>query len=329
MKILIVTPNQGGVEYHRLFKPFILLAASEGYEVSHVNLLNYTNFDVLDEGFDYVVFSRILCVEDFDISDDVLDHVKRSGAKLIVDVDDYWKLHSGHLLENHWRKMKFEQRTMFALSNADMVWTTHNQLADLIPNKNAVVIPNAIDPTEAQWQPSKVDDYSIGWFGSPAHERDVLTIAGQFRNWRKNSKGVKVFSPYNEDKAMVYIRIAYSLGECDLVSTTDVWNYGKMYDNVSVSIAPLADNYFNTCKSELKAIEAGFKGKAFMCTKMHPYTLCCTNENSVLFRPSNLIKGLDAMKDRAFREDKAAKLSEYVRENYDLRRVNELRKQTL
>ena len=328
-KCLIITPNQGGVEYHRLFRPSDLLTKTGRFEMYHTNILNHSNFDVLDEGFDWVIFSRMLCVEDVDISQDVFDAVKKSGAKIVVDVDDYWKLHHGHLLEKHWHKMKFEQRTVFALKNADMVWTTHTHLADQVPNKNVHVIPNAIDPTEEQWQPSKVEDYRIGWFGSAAHEKDVETIAKQFTNWKRSNPSVKVLSPYNEHQSYVWLGIAKSLGECGMMNTMDVWNYGKMYDQVSVSIAPLADNVFNSFKSELKAIEAGFKGKAFMCTKMHPYTLCCTKGNSELFRPSNLIKSLNRMKDKAYREDKAITLSEHVRRLYDLRVVNKLREQLL
>lgn len=329
VKCLIIAPNEGGVEYHRLFKPSDLLTKTGKFEMYSTNMLNHSNLDVLDEGFDWVIFSRMLCVEDVDISSDVLQAVKRSGAKIVVDIDDHWKLHHGHILEKHWRKMKFEQRTVFALTNADMVWTTHRHLADQIPNENVHVIPNAIDPTEGQWQPSRVEDYSIGWFGSAAHEKDVETIESQFTAWSRVNASVKVLSPYNDKQAKVWLSIAKSLGGCDMMNTQDIWNYAKMYDHVSVSIAPLADNVFNSFKSELKAIEAGFKGKAFMCTKMHPYTICCTKENSELFRPSNLIASLNRMKDTNYRNDKAESLSEMVRKNYDLREVNKLREQTL
>jgi processive 1,2-diacylglycerol beta-glucosyltransferase len=326
MKILIVTANDGGVEYHRLFSPFRLLTQ---HEVSITNVLCPETYDLLDEGYDWVVFSRMLCATDEDISAEVLTMVKRSGAKVLVDVDDYWRLHHGHLLEKHWAKMKFQKRTEYALKNADMVWTTHQFLSDRVPNANTHILPNALNPDEAQWQPSKVNGLSIGWFGSAAHERDIDTISQPFRHWRRANPSVQVVSTYSEKHRGTFLRIAAKLGECDLAPAKDVWNYGTMYDMVSVSIAPLADNEFNMCKSELKAIEAGFKGKAFMATKMHPYTLCCDRSNSVLFRPSTLVKSLDRMKESAFREDIAAALSERVRKDYDLRRVNELRDQLL
>jgi processive 1,2-diacylglycerol beta-glucosyltransferase len=326
MRILLVTANNGGVEYHRLFKPFQLLTE---HHVAQTNVLCPENYDVLDEGWDWVVFSRMLSPHDHDISAEVLTMVKRSGAKVLVDVDDYWRLHHGHILERHWSKMKFEKRTLYALTNADMVWTTHQHLADKVPNANTHIIPNAIDPTEAQWQPSKVDGLSIGWFGSAAHEKDVDTISQPFRYWRRANPSVRVVSTYSEKDPRTFLRIAAALGECDLAPAKDIWNYATLYDMVSVSIAPLADNEFNLCKSELKAIEAGFKGKAFAATKIHPYTLCCDDTNSVLFRPSTLVKKLDRMKDTAFREDIAAALSVKVRENYDLRNVNELREQAL
>jgi hypothetical protein len=271
----------------------------------------------------------MLCASNEDISAEVLTQVKRSGAKVLVDVDDYWKLHHGHLLEKHWAKMGFQKRAEYALRNADMVWTTHKHLADRVPNTNTHIVPNALNPDEEQWQPSKVDGFSIGWFGSAAHERDIDTISEPFRYWRKANPTVQVVSTLSDKHKQTFLRIASKLGECDLAPAKDIWSYGTMYDLVSVSIAPLADNEFNMCKSELKAIEAGFKGKAFMGARMHPYTLCCDNTNSVLFRPSTLVKGLDKMKDAAFREDIAAALSERVRKNYDIRKVNELRNQLL
>ena len=326
MKILIVTANEGGVEYHRLFSPFRLLT---DHDVSITNVLCPENYDLLNDGFDWVVFSRMLCATDEDISAEVLTMIKRSGAKVLVDVDDYWKLHHGHMLESHWRKMKFQQRTEYALTNADMVWTTHAYLADRVPNANVHIVPNAINPEESQWQPSRVDGISIGWFGSAAHERDIDTISEHFRYWRKANPTVQVVSTFSDKHKQTFLRIASKLGECDLAPAQDVWNYGNMYDLVSVSIAPLAVNEFNMCKSELKAIEAGFKGKAFMATKVHPYTICCDNTNSVLFRPSTLVKGLDKIKDAAFREDIASALSERVRKDYDIREVNKLRDQLL
>lgn len=327
MKILLVTANNGGVEYHRLFKPFSLM--SEAHHVAHTNVLCPENYDVLDEGWDWVVFSRMLSPHDEDISAEVLTMVKRSGAKLLVDVDDYWRLHHGHILERHWHRMRFEARAVYALTNADMVWTTHQHLADKVPNANTVIVPNAIDPTEAQWQPYKVEGLSIGWFGSAAHGKDIETISRPFRYWRKANPDVRVVSTYSKKDARTFLLIAAALGECDLAPSKDIWNYATLYDMVSVSIAPLADNAFNLCKSELKAIEAGFKGKAFAATKIHPYTLCCNDANSVMFRPSTLVKQLDKLKDDAFREDIAAALSETVRKNYDLRKVNEIREQTL
>jgi hypothetical protein len=326
MKILIVTANEGGVEYHRLFNPFRLLTQ---HDVSITNVLCPETFDLLNKGYDWVVFSRMLCASDEDISAEVLTQVKRSGAKVLVDVDDYWKLHHGHLLEKHWARMGFQKRTEYALRNADMVWTTHRHLAERVPNTNTHIVPNALNPDEEQWQPSKVDGFSIGWFGSAAHEKDIDTISEPFRYWRKANPTVQVVSTLSDKHKQTFLRIASKLGECDLAPAKDIWSYGKMYDLVSVSIAPLADNDFNMCKSELKAIEAGFKGKAFIGTRMHPYTLCCDNMNSILFRPSTLVKGLDKMKDKAFREDIASALSERVRKDYDIRRVNELRNQLL
>lgn len=326
-RILIVANGRGGVEYHRLLAPFTRLI--DTFDLSHTNALNPSNWDVLDEGWDAVIFSRMLCLEPHDITAEVAHRVKSSGAQLIVDIDDHWTLHKGHQLQGLWRSRGFGHRIQEALKAADQVWTTHDLLATATGHGNTVIIPNAIDPTDTQWANTGAASDIIAWLGSPAHIPDIEAVGGAIRHWRKSNKGVTFLSPYNEDSAEDYGYIAKCMGGTTLVPTQHVTNYGDMYDLCGVSIAPLADNHFNRHKSELKAIEAGMKGKAFIASAMHPYTLICNESNSVLCKPSNIGKAYDKVMDRAFREDIAAKLAEDVRATRDLRQVNEIRKQAL
>lgn len=326
-RILIVAQGRGGVEYHRLLAPFTRLI--DTFDLSHTNAINPTNWDVLNEGWDAVVFSRMLCTEPHDLTDEIAHRVKSSGARLIVDIDDHWTLHKGHQLQGLWKSRGFGQRIQAALNHADQVWTTHDLLASSVGGPNVHVIPNAIDPTESQWVNTGAASDNIGWFGSPAHIPDIEAVGGAIRHWRRSNPSVTFLSPFNEDSAQDYGYISQCMGGTKLLNTQHTMNYGEMYDTCGISIAPLADNHFNRHKSELKAIEAGMKGKSFVASAIHPYTLICDETNSVLCKPSNIGKALDKVMDRAFRSDIAAKLAEDVREKRDLRRVNELRKQAL
>jgi hypothetical protein len=51
----------------------------------------------------------------------------------------------------------------------------------------------------------------------------------------------------------------------------DAINYGKMYEEVDVALIPMQHGVFNSCKSELKLIEAGFTGCAAIVSDVMPY----------------------------------------------------------
>lgn len=55
--------------------------------------------------------------------------------------------------------------------------------------------------------------------------------------------------------------------------TEDVSEYGKNYNYFDVSLVPIVENIFNTNKSQLKVIEAGFHKKAIIANESLPYTL--------------------------------------------------------
>lgn len=55
--------------------------------------------------------------------------------------------------------------------------------------------------------------------------------------------------------------------------TQDINKYGHNYNYFDVSLAPLVDSFFNSNKSQLKVIEAGFHKKAIIASDVNPYKL--------------------------------------------------------
>lgn len=47
--------------------------------------------------------------------------------------------------------------------------------------------------------------------------------------------------------------------------------YMTAYNGHQIALAPLKDSLFNSCKSNLKALEAGAKGLALVTSKVKPY----------------------------------------------------------
>lgn len=110
---------------------------------------------------------------------------------------------------------------------------------------------------------------------------------------------------------------------------THVKNWGYTYNFTDVSIVPLVHNLFNKCKSELKMIEAGFKGKAVIVSDVNPYKILATDKNSFLVKGSNTfykqikycIENPNAV------TDKANQLHEDVKAKYRLWDLVDKRKQ--
>ena len=121
--------------------------------------------------------------------------------------------------------------------------------------------------------------------------------------------------------------------------TKDVANYKYMehYNEIDVLLVPLQDNDFNSCKSELKFVEAGMMNVAVVASNFGPYTIGSTNffeKGGKINENGNciLVDNNRAHKDWAKAVEKLVKNPEYITmlknnmhqhvlENYDINKV--------
>jgi hypothetical protein len=307
MKIAYITQEEcNGVEYHRLLMPLHLT----GYDVTRCV---GADFSILNYGFDVVLFNRSLPVK---AQAELINDLKEAGTRVIVDVDDYWVMKRDHYLGRHPDNKRYQARVMEALSLADEVWTTHDLLASKVRplNKNVHVIPNAIDPTEHQWQPKNYYQNRIGWAGGITHKADLFLTRGAWGDVEPVICGAA------NDKE--WTAIAKQI-PCKMVKGKHVSEYAYLYEEFDIAIAPLVDTTFNRHKSNLKIIEAGMKGLPIFVQDVHPYTDNATGIHKVT-NWKDAIEQAKAMSVEQIQEEGQA-LREYVLANYDLREVNKLR----
>jgi hypothetical protein len=307
MKIGIVSKSDGGVEYHRLLKPFSLLNGE--YDITRCEGISS---EVFDYNFDVVVFSRMLPIVK---QKEFIKELKQRGTYVICDIDDHWILSSNHVVKktaDHFRKQSIE-----ALLHSDEVWVTHELLGNAVTllNSNWHVIPNAIDPNDPQWQPKKTYGNRIGWAGGVTHFHDLMLT--------KDCWGdvVPVICGFNDNPE--WIRLSDNF-KADYVNALPVTDYGLLYDQFDIAIAPLEDNKFNKHKSNLKIIEAGMKGLPIFVQNIHPYT----DETEGIFKVDNWSTALQkaSSMDAETIKGMGDELRRYVLDNYDLNRINELRR---
>jgi glycosyltransferase involved in cell wall biosynthesis len=111
---------------------------------------------------------------------DILKWLRGQGIVTIVDIDDYWMPGTEHPIHHLIKTHKINEKIVNNLKSAEYVITTTKLFADEISkfNKNVVVIPNAIDPTEPQFSEPTLpsDRLRVGWLGGSSHLHDLMLI---------------------------------------------------------------------------------------------------------------------------------------------------------
>lgn len=81
--------------------------------------------------------------------------------------------------------------------------------------------------------------------------------------------------------------------------TRDVDHYCTHYNTVDVLLVPLRESIFNSCKSQLKLLEAGFMDTAVVCSNFGPYTIDTVplNEKGGVINPEGNVILIDESKN--------------------------------
>ena len=104
------------------------------------------------------------------------------GIIVIADIDDYWLPTKEHPIHQLIIENKIHTKIVENLKVADYVTTTTELFANEIRkfNKNVLVLPNAIDPKEPQFNEPTLESEKIrvGWLGGSSHLHDLKLLDG-------------------------------------------------------------------------------------------------------------------------------------------------------
>lgn len=111
-----------------------------------------------------------------------LKFMRANGIVTVMDIDDHWRLHPHHPQYASMKAYNIDKEIIANIKLFDYVTTTTPLFAEEIKrhNKNVVVIPNAIDPTDERFQITKnpSDKLRFGLIMGSSHEYDVKLIEG-------------------------------------------------------------------------------------------------------------------------------------------------------
>lgn len=176
------------------------------------------------------------------MKDDVyalFEELRKDGMKIIIDLDDYWRLPRTHAM---YQKMENAHKTLTSrLGVASLITTTTQFLASKIKNhnKNVVVIPNAINPKEKQFQPKVTpsERIRIGWAGGSSHLEDLKLLRGmanQMINYKQQSCqmvmcGFNNLSRNVETGETVKVKAPKVWMQCEYIFTSGYFNMDDTY----------------------------------------------------------------------------------------------------
>ena len=279
---IALNDRKSGVTYHRLVAPLSLFP--DQFNIRSFQLPQQLNGNAID----VMIFNRSFGLSKSLHDLQLLTDLHNNGVKVIMDIDDSWELPEHHTIR--WRRdLNYREWQECILNNmffADLFWVSTEEIKTkikkLFPNKDVIVVRNALHLGEKMWnhkQPlweKKDGKVHIGYVGGNTHYKDLDHIKPAIAKINKyhNKKIVWHQCGYDtvsEHGKRVSAQIRY-------IFTTNgkyyknyvphgglpIDEYAHFYDGLDISIAPLHNNGFNECKSELKVLEAGQKKCAFI-----------------------------------------------------------------
>lgn len=325
MKIIGITNQNSGCGYHRVVLPLAFMPDCKGY---------VTNFITEDKAHDWDIFlyNRMTIYDgDFDKLRKLLN------CKIVLDLDDYWKLPPNHM--NYETYLINAERIERNIKSADLVTVTNQALYDKVNplTDKLVIFPNGIPFNENQFIPDRRTDdrIRIFWAGSVTHEPDIQILRNPITKLKVHASKIKmVMGGYNDSDpftSSIWQRMfsAFTAGGSlpyAKLHSTGPEDYMQMYENADIMLIPLEDSEWHACKSNLKILEAASKRIPCIVSNVAPYNadkdcpVFWVNSQKDWFYHLNYL-----ICNPAAREEAGNKLYEWAKQHYNLTEINQRR----
>lgn len=202
---------------------------------------------------------------------------ENKNLKIVYEIDDYWKANDYNINIKSHQVTGFADITEDMLMLSDMVTTTSEHLASLIypHNKNVRILPNAMDFDRWKVKYTHKNTSSrirIGWAGSLTHTEDLKLAVPALKRIMNEFPQVELVLVGDMRMRAMFSdtpRVEVMLGV-----PMEAWPHKLHGLRLDIGIAPLLNNEFNKCKSNIKWQEytvAGIPGVYSPTVYRHGY----------------------------------------------------------
>ncbi len=155
-------------------------------EIKGSNDIDFNDDNYLKQ-FQIIHYHRTMC--NYEQMEPLMKKLRSFGIKLVMDLDDAWKIGPDHPSYHMVMKDKLHEKILGNIKTADWITTTTSVFADIIKkhNKNVFVLPNTIDPSIPQFQYNneiKREKVAVGYLGGSSHLADLELLKGMFQRLR-------------------------------------------------------------------------------------------------------------------------------------------------
>jgi GT2 family glycosyltransferase/MoaA/NifB/PqqE/SkfB family radical SAM enzyme len=255
---------------------------------------NFTSFSEIAKQADIIVLARFFpCRE----TADVIERLFALGKPVVYDIDDLLTALPG----NNPFKKQADEATPFIVDvakRAALVTVSNQELQQemLAFNQNVTTLPNLLDQTLwGRVLHAKDSDRSIviGYAGGFTHAEDLhiieealLSIAGKF-----GSRVTFRFFGCVSDRLRAIPKSEY----LEASASYGMYAMKLSHAGFDIALAPLVDNRFNSCKSNIKWLEYSACGCAGIYSDIPPYNSCIEHGSTGLLVENNTEKWVAAI----------------------------------
>lgn len=276
---------------YRVYNPCQTLnSESSDWSASYFFLSDLHDFERIIDAADVVVACRVRYSLEFV---HLVSLVRARGKKIVFDVDDLvFDVDLAHFIANNngydlknpqlvdtW--FSYIARLNLAMRMCDGVIVTNDYLAQQVKrccDLPVRVMRNYMNREQLEYSEQLVavkksvkkdDFFRIGYFsGSPSHVHDFAVVTSALESLLKQHSNLKiVLVGYIASMATAP---AFA-GRVETVAFQDFVNLQRVIASVDLNLAPLQNNVFTNCKSELKYFEASAVETVSVATPTHTF----------------------------------------------------------